>query len=213
MKASAPEAYGRELDLETTALMRSVKGGDPGAHDRLVRLVRSRAFAVARSLVGSREDAMDLCQEAFLKTYRARATFRDEERFLPWFHRILRNACYSHLRKHGRLRERSISSASETDEPDYEIADEPPSPSLGLERAEAVCAFQQGLRELAARDREILALRHAQELSYKAIASELGIPEGTVMSRLFHARRRLRAAMERRLGKGWAEDVDLRGAP
>jgi RNA polymerase sigma factor (sigma-70 family) len=74
-----------------------------------------------------RDDAMDLSQEAFLKVYKARDTFRAEEPFLPWFHRILRNTCFSHLRAQGRLRPRSVSArepGADEDEGDYDIADE-----------------------------------------------------------------------------------------
>src|SRR5688572_17235202 len=76
------------MQCEATRLMILVKHGDRDAFDRLVESLRSRAFHVANGLVGSRDDALELSQEAFLKTYRARATFRDGDPFLPWFHRI-----------------------------------------------------------------------------------------------------------------------------
>ena len=78
---------------------------------------------------------------------------------------------------------------------DFEIVDPGPGPSAGVESEERKAVFQRAMGQLSARDREILALRHYQELSYKVIATTLGIPEGTVMSRLFHARRRLREAL------------------
>ena len=90
------------MEVESSQLMTAVKAGDRDAFDTLVATLRSRAFFVAHSLVGSREDAMDMTQEAFMKTFRARETFRDGEPFLPWFHRILRNTCFSFLRKHKR---------------------------------------------------------------------------------------------------------------
>src|SRR5687768_1513578 len=96
------------MHSEATRLMILVKNGDRDAFDRLVEGLRSRAFHVAHGLVGSRDDALELAQEAFLKTYRARATFRDGEPFLPWFHRILRNTCYTYLRKHGKIVQRSL---------------------------------------------------------------------------------------------------------
>src|SRR5690349_7960051 len=106
-------ARGREygdpaMQCEATRLMILVKNGDRDAFDELVLGLRSRAFHVAHGLVGSRDDALELSQEAFLKTYRARATFRDGEPFLPWFHRILRNTCFTYLRKHGKIRQRSL---------------------------------------------------------------------------------------------------------
>jgi RNA polymerase sigma-70 factor (ECF subfamily) len=157
--------------------------------------MRNRAFHLARAWVGSREDALELSQEALLKTYRARDTYRDGEPFLPWFHRILRNTCFSFLRGRKRLRARSLSAGREEDEADWDIADDSVVPADGVGDEERRAMFWRGFQRLSARDREILALRHFQELSYAQIARELAIPEGTVMSRLFHARARLRTAL------------------
>lgn len=193
LNAPQDRAYGEDpMELETTRLMTATKAGDPEAFDLLVNRVRGRAFAVARTLVGSTEDAMELTQEAFLKTYRARDTYREGEPFLPWFHRILRNTCFSFLRKHKRLKRTSLTGDADEGEGDWEIEGGEPDPSRGAEGAEVAAVFHRALERLSARDREILGLRHFQELSYREIAHALGIPEGTVMSRLFHARRRLR---------------------
>lgn len=179
------------MDLETTRLMLATKSGDGAAFDELVRTLRGRACRVAQSLVGSREEALDLAQEAFLKVYRARDTFRDDEPFLPWFHRILRNTCFSHLRRHGRLVQVAHHADEDDDSGTWEIADVERAPAREAEESELACAFWAAFRTLAARDREILALRQFQGCSYREIARALAIPEGTVMSRLFHARRRL----------------------
>jgi len=196
LKDPAPGEYWTEMDARASAWMTRAKQGDAEAFDELTRALRDRAFRLARSWVGSREDALELSQEAFLKTYRARDTFRDGEPFLPWFHRILRNTCYSFLRRSNRLRPRSLSSKADPDEPDWEIADEDgPAPEEGVRSEERSALFWKGFRRLSARDREILGLRHFQELSYAEIARTLEIPEGTVMSRLFHARARLRVAL------------------
>ena len=202
-RASARAADGRE----TTELMALVKAGNREAFDRLVLLLRGRAFHVAQSLVGSREDALELSQEALLKVYRARDTFRDGEPFLPWFHRILRNTCFSFLREEGRLKPCSLSSAPGDETPDggpgedWEIEDgESPLPSEHLEGVERAELFWKAFRGLRAHDREILALRHFDDLSYQQICEALEIPIGTVMSRLFHARRRLRERLEPLLG-------------
>jgi RNA polymerase sigma-70 factor (ECF subfamily) len=189
---------GQVRQCEATRLMLAAKYGDAGAFDTLVESLRGRAFHVARALVGSHDDAMELSQEAFLKVYRARETFRDGEPFLPWFHRILRNTCFSFLRERRRIH--SISDhrpGADEDEGDYQIADVAPGPSAVVEGGERAQLFWSAFRTLGARDREILALRHFKELSYKEIAGALAIPEGTVMSRLFHARRRLRENLDR----------------
>jgi RNA polymerase sigma-70 factor, ECF subfamily len=191
-------------DQRATDLMGAVKRGDRLAFDDLVRQIRTRAFHVAAGLVGSRDDALELCQEAFLKVYRARETYRESEPFMPWFHRILRNTCFSFLRSSKRLRTTSID-VDESDERrgGWDIEADVPHVSSGLEAEELSDRFRQAFERLSARDREIVTLRHFDELSYREIARVLEIPEGTVMSRLFHARRRLRDA----LGTGFADLV------
>lgn len=179
------------MDCEPTRLMLATKREEAGAFDALVQAMRNRAYHVAYSLVGSREDALDMAQEALMKTYRARDTFREGEPFLPWFHRILRNTCYTFLRKSRRLKKVSLS-AKEDDESDWEIAGDEPRPDAVLETHDTKLLFWKALESLSARDREILVLRHFQDLSYKEIAEAMDCPVGTVMSRLFHARRRLR---------------------
>lgn len=182
------------LEDQTTLLMSAAKLGDESAFDHLVQLLKGRAFHIASSMVGSHEDALELSQETFLKVYRARETYRDGEPFLPWFHRILRNTCFSFLRKHRRLTRHSLDASRDEEEgSSWQIVDEGvPAPSEGAEREELSTLFEAALAKLSARDREILVLRHFQELSYREISDALEIPEGTVMSRLFHARRRLK---------------------
>jgi RNA polymerase sigma-70 factor (ECF subfamily) len=194
-KPETGEKSTSDMGIEATRLMMATKAGDGAAFDSLVGRLRNRAFFVAHSLVGSREDAMDLSQEAFLKVFRARETFRDGDPFLPWFHRILRNTCFSFLRKRGRLRRVSLSSRGPgaEGEGDWELEDKRvQSPSDQLAAQEWSTNFSEAIEGLSARDREILVLRHHHELSYRDIAESLGVPQGTVMSRLYHARRRLR---------------------
>ncbi|MEO6709318.1 MAG: RNA polymerase sigma factor [Planctomycetota bacterium] len=195
--ARATEYAADPMHTEATRLMILVKNGDREAFDQLVEGLRSRAFHVAHGLVGSRDDAMELSQEAFLKTYRARASFRDGEPFLPWFHRILRNTCYTYLRKHGKIAQRSLTPGfndeSREGSGEWELVDdETAAPNERMESDERAQAFWRAFKKLSPRDREILSLRHFHDHSYQQIAGSLGIPIGTVMSRLFHARRRLR---------------------
>jgi RNA polymerase sigma factor (sigma-70 family) len=210
---SGPDAaYAADsMQAETTRLMTLAKHGDREAFDELTGRVRTMAFRVAQSLVGSRDDALELSQEALLKTYRARETYRDGDPFLPWFQRIVRNTCYSWMRRNGKVKASSLSphhgDATAEDDGDWQVADPdqrtPLEPLIADERARV---FWSAFQKLGARDREILALRHFQELSYLQIADILSIPVGTVMSRLFHARRRLREG----LGNALDEDIGPR---
>ncbi len=195
----APEYCPPPMQCEATQLMTEARTGPPEAFESLFSKVRGGAFQAARSLVGNYEDAQDLTQEAFVKAYRARESYDPAQPFLPWFHRILRNTCFSFLRKKGRLRERSIHSrANAQDDGDetWEIIDtRVAAPSAGAEAKETTEVFTDALDKLSARDREIIVLRHYQELSYREIAVALDVPEGTVMSRLFHARKRIKALL------------------
>jgi RNA polymerase sigma-70 factor (ECF subfamily) len=185
------------MPTEPTQLMLSAQRGDRGAFDRLVGHLEERAQLMAQGLVGSREEARDLAQEAFLKTYRSRATFREGERFMPWFQRILRNTCYTHLRRRATVPALSIEGTrAHAEAGPREVADEGESPLDALEERERAQALQSAFDRLGARDREILTLRHHEELAYRDIALRLGVPLGTVMSRLYHARRRLRDRLE-----------------
>lgn len=211
VKDGPDTAYGpTPMQAETTRLMLAARAGDREAFDRLTESVRDFAFRLAQSLVGSRDDALELAQEAFLRTYRARETFREGEHFLPWFRRILRNTCYSFLRRQGKVRAASVSTRGDSEEElsDWELADpDAAHPVEALVEDERAHAFRAALARLGANDREILVLRFYRELSYREIAHVLSIPEGTVMSRLFHARRRLRDA----LGPQYAEEFGHQG--
>lgn len=191
------EGYGAaDMQCEATRLMTAIREGDHDAFDDLERSLRARAYNVARSLVGSQDDAIELCQEAFLKVFRSRESYDPAQPFLPWFHRILRNTCFSFLRKHRRISKRSLTSVNrEGEEVDFEIVAATPEPSAAAEITERARLLHSAMENLSARDREVLALRQFEELSYKEIAHTLGIPEGTVMSRLYHARRRLAEAL------------------
>lgn len=175
------------------------RAGDRSAFDELVPLVRGRAYQLARSWVGNHDDALELSQDALMRVYQARRKFDPQYPFLPWFHRILRNACISFLRKRRpHISVRQI--AGEDGERDFELVDEDQDPVRDAQHAEHTQLYSQALATLSQNDREVLTLRHTQDHSYSEIAESLGIKEGTVMSRLFHARRRLRMVLEPVLG-------------
>lgn len=206
MKESQGEAYGPskmpqspQMELEVGTLMCAAKNGDSGAFDQLVRRLRGLAFQIAHSHVASREDALDLSQEAFLKVYKARASYRESDPFLPWFQRILRNTCISFLRKRGRRQALSLDAPSSEEDNGYDPPSDLPPIETALEQEELRSAVEDAMARLSSNDREILVLRHFEELSYKEIAHLLELKEGTVMSRLFHARRRLREQIASRI--------------
>ena len=160
------------------------KEGSAEAFEEVVRTTMRRAYAVALGITGNSEDAHDLSQEAFMAAHRARASFDVDRPFCPWFYRILRNRCLNFLRKKAGRREVSIDAL-------VEKPGRSESPETGVMRKERARALWRAIQELSPEHREIVILRSFQELSYREIAATLGISEGTVMSRLYYARRSL----------------------
>jgi RNA polymerase sigma-70 factor, ECF subfamily len=180
---------------EEIRLVVGAKHGDHASFEALVERYMSKAITVAMSYVGDRDEALDLAQEAFYRVYRTLDRFREGEPFAPWFYRILRNACMNVLAKQRRRRARSIHAADE-DSADMPLPAGCLEPPAAAELGETRRQFWTALEQLPTKHREILLLRHFQELDYATIAEVLDIPIGTVMSRLFHARQSLRRRME-----------------
>lgn len=173
-----------------------VQSGRRDAFESLVRKYMRRAHGIAMQFVHNSEDALDLSQDAFLKSFKAIGRFDTNQRFFPWFYKILKNTCLTFLKRKGRVRKLSLSATEEGDS-DYELVDEKAvAPEAMLVSGEVREQFWEAYQKLSMKDREILGLRHFQELSYQEIADALEIPIGTVMSRLYHARRKLRERLD-----------------
>lgn len=161
------------------------RAGDWEAFRHLVERYQAQAIGHALAILGNREDALDAVQEAFLDAYQALDRFDVERRFYPWFYTILRNCCYKLASRERRRETESLAGA------------EMLAATAGLP-PEELLALEQALRALSAEEREIITLRHLDGLSYEELAERLALPAGTVMSRLYYARRRLRAMLTRR---------------
>ena len=170
------------------------KNGSEKAFEALVRNYMGEAFYVAYGFVGNVEDARDLSQDAFIKAYRARDRFDPARPFFPWLYRILRNHCINFVRRSARKHV----PLHYDDNPDRErFASAGPTPAEAVEREERARLLRAALGSLSDDHREIIVLKHFKECSYKEIAETLEIPIGTVMSRLYYARRALKEAIER----------------
>ena len=180
---------------EEIRLIAGAKHGDHSSFESLVDRFMGRAMSVAMSYVGNRDDALDLSQEAFYRVYKNLDRFREGEPFAPWFFRILRNACLNFLDKRRRGRTFSIH-AKEPDGQDFPIPDGTFDPIASAESSEAQRQLWKAFQRLALKHREIIWLRHFEDMDYASIAKILDIPIGTVMSRLFHARQKLKQALE-----------------
>lgn len=185
---------------EERGLIERCQRGERDAFEPIVKRYMRRAAAFALGWTGSAEDALDLSQDAFVRAFRALGRFDTTRPFYPWFHRILKNLCINHLSRAGRGAEVPLELTAP-------IASDLDGPERLAERREVREAVWEAIRKLGETDREILILREFQDLTYAEIASVLEIPKGTVMSRLHHARLRLREKLEpywvaRRTGGG-----------
>ena len=182
----------QSIDNEPEVLAAAVRG-DRKAFGQLVRAYQRRAYAAAYSLVGNRDDALELSQDAFVKAYKAMKRFDVSMPFYPWLHRIVRNTSLNHLKKKKRRGESSLDQMMESG---FDAHDPGHAPDDSASRVELLRHIQRAMDELAPEQQEILRLRHFMELSYGEIAASLEIPQGTVMSRLHGARKKLRTIME-----------------
>lgn len=175
------------------ALLEAARAGDRRAFGVLLELYHAQSLALATAITGNREDALDAVQEASLKAFRALHTFRPGRPFFPWFYRIVRNTCLQQLRRRRVRRRVQAPGQGDGREGWPELADpRAPRPEELLQASERSRRLGEALARLGRDDREILLLKHVQNLTYQDIAGILGIPAGTVMSRLHTARRRLR---------------------
>lgn len=169
------------------------RNGDREAFGPIVEAYRRRAYFTALALVGNREEAFDISQEAFVRAFRALSRFDTSREFAPWFFRILRNLCASAHAKRKRRREDSLEKLREEGR-DFAAGDRF-SPELLAERSEAEERIWRGLAEMDEKHREVVVLKDLQGYGYREIAEILDIPIGTVMSRLYHARRKLKETL------------------
>ena len=152
----------------------------------LVERYKKAAFRMALGLVGNRDDAFDISQEAFLRVFRSARTFDETQPFLPWFYTIVQNLSRTWLRRRSRADRRTV----DLDDVSGLLASDS-NPERDVMRKEMVKRLGEALMELSFADREIIVLQHFRNMSYEEIAQLLGIPRGTVMSRLYYARKRL----------------------
>ena len=173
----------RGQTLDDAAAIQKCKQGSANAFRFLVERYQAEAMGHAIAITGNRQDAEDAMQEAFLRAYSYLQHFDETRRFYPWFYSILRNCCW-------KLTGRSEREKTDTLENPELLA------SNSSSRLEERLALEQALASMSPQNREILTLRHLDDLSYEELSSRLEIPLGTVMSRLFYARKELRKRLE-----------------
>ena len=177
-------------------LVRAAQRGDMAAFEELVVRHRDKIYARALTMMRNEEEAIDLSQEAWVKGWQRLKQFQGEASFGTWMTRIVINLCLDQLRKQKRQRAESI---EEIDEESGGVERQMPvvtvNPTAGLERQELRQRIDQALNQLSYEHRTVLVLHQFEEMEYKQIARTMGCSIGTVMSRLFYARRKLAALL------------------
>ena len=195
MKASASsvsQVFTRNLsaasDRELVAI--AVTGFD-NSFEELVRRYQRPISAYVYRMVGNYESALDLTQEIFIKVYNSLSRYRAEFKFSTWIYKIAHNAAVDHLRRSS-TREQSLVAGTEGDSFDLLIESSSLTPEQESERKERRGEIESVVRALQANYRELVILRHSQDLSYEEIVEVTGLPLGTVKNRLFRAREMMR---------------------
>jgi len=181
-------------------LVELCRHGDPEAFARLVGLHERMVFNLAARLLGDTEEARDLSQDVFLQVYRSLGRFQGRSSLKTWIYRIVVNQCHNRRRSWHRHRHEKCSAiedmtAAEEAKASAACARPEASPFQQLDRNERAKRVQRALLAIPFHHRSVLVLREVEGLSCEAIASALGLPEGTVKSRLARAREALRVRL------------------
>lgn len=189
----------KPIDLQAASdetLVRAAQKGDMPAFEELISRHRDKIYARAFSMVRNEDDAVDLSQEAWVKAWQRLNQFQGDSSFATWMTRIVINLCLDKLRKHKRQRAESI---EQMDDESGGVERQMPvvtvNPTERLERSELRVRIDKAMAQLSYEHRTVLILHEFEELEYKQIAKVMECSIGTVMSRLFYARRRLAALL------------------
>ncbi len=182
------------MDADERKLVDEARRGDPGAFRELVKRYQRRAYAVALGMVHDHDDARDICQEAFLKVHKNLAGFEGDAQFFTWLYRIVMNLSIDLLRKK-RGEKVEFDDTRAVDDADDDAGITPRrtgfDPGRALHDKELRGRLREALAKLSPSHRAVLVMREVDGLSYKEMADIAGCSIGTVMSRLFHARKKM----------------------
>ena len=175
---------------EERRLIEQSRQGDQGAFDALVRRYEKQLYNTAYRLTGSYDDASDLAQEAFVRAWNNLRSFRGDASFSTWLYRIVTNVFLDERKRRRARPQRSLEEALGSDENTVtrQFEDAGPTPQDRVEERERWQILQKAIAELPAPQRVMVVLYHTENRSYEEIAQIMGLPMGTVKSRLNRAR-------------------------
>ena len=189
------EAIAAQDDVPELDLVRQAQAGDTEAFDRLVSRSRTRIFGMIYNMVHNEQDAWDLAQDSFLKAWKSIARFRGQSSFYTWMYRIVMNVTIDWLRKKqvqgagaefdDAIQLKEIDPASRT------VPHAGPLPHEGMQGREIRDRIDAAIAQLSPEHRAVILMKEIEDMQYREIAESLGCSIGTVMSRLFYARKKL----------------------
>lgn len=184
-------------EANDSELVARVLQGDKNAFRPIVERYQNRIYAMVVGMVRDEAEARDLVQNAFIKAYQGLDTFRLDSSFYTWLYRIAMNLAIDSCRKRRRRKTGSFDEAIAARDEDGEMLElhHVDGPAEALHRKELRQRIFAAMEELTEEQREVLLLREVEGLSYAEISESMGIPEGTVMSRLFYARKKMQALL------------------
>jgi RNA polymerase sigma-70 factor (ECF subfamily) len=192
------------MEADDISLVSKAKTGDPDAFRALVVRYQRKVYAVALGIVKDPDLAWDISQEAFVRVHANLTTFEGKSSFSTWLFRIATHLAIDTLRKERASQKEEL---DEVHEADLASSGEGilatslgNDPRANVLRRELAGKIQEALARLTEKHRTILVLREVEGLSYEELAERLGIHKGTVMSRLFHARKNMQLALRRYAG-------------
>ncbi len=177
-------------------LVRQAQRGDMLAFEELVARHRDKVYSRAYSMMRNEDDALDLSQEAWVKAWQRLVQFQGDSSFATWITRIVINLCLDAMRKQKRLQAESIDQmGEESGGVERHLPEVHVDMLERLDREELRARIDAGLSQLSDAHRTVLVLHEFEGLEYKECAKRMGCSIGTIMSRLFYARRRLAALL------------------
>jgi len=199
----ANQEEARDAKAEDQALVELAVGGDKKAFRKLVERYQRKIYTIAYGIVRNPDTALDVTQDTFVKVHRNLATFKGDSSFYTWVYRIVLNLCIDRKRREARQAEVDYDDAIAHEDG---FTSGPTLASTGIDspakaahRKELVEHMDKALATLSEEHRSILLLREVEGLSYEELAETLNVPKGTVMSRLFHARKNFQKSLSRYL--------------
>ncbi|HYY14336.1 MAG TPA: sigma-70 family RNA polymerase sigma factor [Chthoniobacterales bacterium] len=193
------EATLAQADVSELDLVKRCQAGQTDAFDELVTRYRTRVFAMIYNMVHNEQDAWDLAQESFVKAWKSIRRFRRHSSFYTWIYRIVMNVTIDWLRKKqvkggGAEFDDSIQ-LKEVDPASRTLPKADPLPHERMQRSEIRERIDNAIKHLSPEHRAVILMKEIEGMQYHEIAETLGCSIGTVMSRLFYARKRLQSLL------------------